>query len=252
MRSISRTVGISINTVTKLLIDAGSACAKYHDNMVRNLNTTNVQCDEIWAFCYSKQKNVANAKSAPDEAGDLWTWTAIDSDSKLVISYLVGGRSAEYANIFMSDVASRLNNKVQLTTDGLHAYLEAVEGAFGNNVDYKKLVKVYDKDKNPNKLDNDTIISTSFVERLNLTIRMAIRRMTRSTNAFSKKGQNHVHMKSLYFVYYNFCRIHKTLRVTPAMEVGLTNTLYDMDFIIDLIEQEQTAPVRPKTYKKLG
>ncbi len=254
MRSISRTVGVSINTVTKLLVDAGGACAAYHDEAVREVQAKRVQCDEIWSFCYAKQKNVATAKAAPQEAGDLWTWTAIDADSKLIVSYLVGGRDAGYAHEFMDDVASRLANRVQLTTDGHKAYLEAVEGAFGADVDYAQLVKMYGatsesakgryspaectgirKRRVTGSPDKD-LVSTSYVERQNLTMRMSMRRFTRLTNGFSKKIDNHVHMLSLYFLHYNFCRVHKTLRTSPAMAAGVTDTLRDVEWIYDLID----------------
>ena len=247
MRAASRIADVSINTVSKLLIDAGNACAEYHDKTVHGVKARRIQCDEIWSFTYAKQKNVKHAKAAPEGAGDTWTWTAIDADSKLIISYLVGGRDADYANAFMEDVGNRLANKVQLTTDGHKAYLEAVEGAFGCDVDYAQLVKLYGSapesmkgryspsectgikkttvEGNP----DDKHISTSYVERMNLNIRMGNRRFTRLTNAFSKKVDNHLHMLSLYFVHYNFCRIHKSLRVTPAMEAGISDTVHDME-----------------------
>ena len=254
MRSISRTVGVSINTVTKLLVETGQACSAYHDSHVLNVESRRVQCDEIWSFVYAKQKNVPLAKEAPRGAGDVWTWTAIDADSKLIISYLAGGRDSGYAAEFMADVAQRLANRVQLTTDGHKAYLDAVENTFGSEVDYAQLVKLYgpslDAERHyspstctgirliPVKGDPDPAhISTSSVERQNLTMRMGMRRFTRLTNAFSKKMENHVHMLSLYFLHYNFCRIHKTLRVTPAMEAGLTDTVRDMDWIVALIEE---------------
>lgn len=268
MRSISRVVGVSINTVTKLLVEAGEVCAAYHDANVRDVKASRVQCDEIWSFCYAKAKNVETAKAAPQEAGDVWTWTAIDADSKLIVSYLVGGRDSEYAIEFMDDVASRLANRVQMTTDGHKAYLEAVEGAFGGDVDYAQLVKMYGNapesmkgryspadctgikkrrvEGNPRKED----VSTSYVERQNLTMRMSMRRFTRLTNAFSKKIDNHIHMLSLYFVHYNFCRIHKTLKVTPAMAAGVSNALYDMEWVVGLIDERAPAPKKRGSYKK--
>lgn len=267
MRSISRVVGCSINTVTKLLIEAGEACAAYHHETVRNVEASKIQCDEIWSFCYAKQKNVANAKDAPELAGDVWTWTALDAESKLIVSYLVGGRDSGYALEFMDDVKARLANRVQLTTDGHKAYLEAVEEAFGADVDYAQLVKLYGNTPEGEKRYSPAIctgakkrkiegepdikhVSTSYVERQNLTMRMSMRRFTRLTNGFSKKIDNHIHMLSLYFVHYNFCRIHKSLKVTPAMEAGLTDELHSMDFIVDLMEARAPKPKKRGPYKK--
>lgn len=269
MRSITRMTGVSINTVSKLLIDAGRACAAFHDETVRGVKAERVQCDEIWSFTYAKAKNVAMAKSAPEEAGDSWTWTALDADSKLIVSYLVGGRDASYAGAFMDDLKDRLATKVQLTTDGHKAYLEAVEGAFGADVDYAMLIKLYGEPKgkqherrySPGEccgIRKDVIegepdeskVLTSYVERQNLSMRMHMRRFTRLTNAFSKKFENHLHMVSLYTVFYNFCRIHKSLRVSPAMEAGLTDELLDFEDIVKLIDARAPKPGRPKTYKK--
>lgn len=268
MRAVSRTTGVSINTVSKLLVDAGSACADYHDKAVREVNAARIQCDEIWSFCYAKQKNVGKAKAAPAQAGDVWTWTALDADSKMIDSYLIGGRDSEYALEFMDDVRSRLANRVQLTTDGHKAYLEAVEGAFGADVDYAQLIKIYGAapegakgryspadctgikkrvvEGNPNKAD----VSTSYVERSNLSIRMGNRRFTRLTNAFSKKIDNHIHMLSLYFLQYNFCRIHKSLKMSPAMAAGVTDTLRDMEWIVSLIDARAEPPKKRGPYKK--
>ena len=268
IRATARTVEVSKNTVAKLLIDAGAACQAYHDTHVRELNSRRVQCDEIWSFCYAKQKNVASAKAAPADAGDVWTWTAIDADSKLAVSWLAGGRDAGYAAEFMNDVAERLSNRVQLTTDGHRAYLEAVEGAFGAGVDYAQLIKLYgaspegEKRYSPaecmgirlNTVTGDPDpkhISTSYVERQNLTMRMSIRRFTRLTNAFSKKVENHTHAVALHFMHYNFCRIHQTLRVTPAMEAGITDRLWDMSDIVELIEEREANRDRKRSpYKK--
>ncbi|WP_425407611.1 IS1 family transposase [Hwanghaeella sp.] len=268
MRSISRVAGVSINTVTKLLIDAGEACAEYHDLHVRNVEAGRVQCDEIWSFCYAKQKNVANAKAAPSEAGDVWTWTALDADSKLIVSYLVGGRDSAYANEFVQDVADRLASRVQLTTDGHKAYLEAVEGAFGADVDYAQLVKLYGEAPEGAKgrfspaectgtrkrtvegKPSEEHISTSYVERVNLNIRMGNRRFTRLMNAFSKKIDNHIHMLVLYFLHNNFCRIHESTKVTPAMAAGVTETLHDMEWIVSLIDARAPKAGPRGPYKK--
>ncbi|MCB1782527.1 MAG: DDE-type integrase/transposase/recombinase [Alphaproteobacteria bacterium] len=251
MRAISRVVGVSINTVAKLLADAGEACETYHNDNVRNVKAERVQCDEIWSFCYSKQKNVPTGKEG--EAGDVWTWTAIDSDSKLIISWMAGGRDADSANDFMGDLKTRLANRVQLTTDGHKAYLEAVEKAFGDDVDYAQLVKLYgeatggQKRYSPaqcvgarkmrvNGNPDPKNINTSYVERQNLTMRMSMRRFTRLTNAFSKKLENHCHALALYFVWYNFVRIHKTLKMSPAMAAGVTDTLWSMEDLVNMID----------------
>ncbi len=270
MRAIARVAGVSFNTVSKLMIDAGKVCAAYHDETVREVTARRVQCDEIWAFVYAKEKNVETAKAAPEGAGDVWTWTALDSDSKLMISFDVGGRDAGIAHDFMHDLKARIANRVQLTTDGYGAYLEAVESAFGGAVDYAQLVKIYGEAPEPERRryspakcrgaekrsitgDPDpAAISTSHVERHNLSIRMGLRRFTRLTNAFSKKAENHYWLFALYAVHYNFVRVHKTLRVTPAMEAGLTDTLHDMGWLADLIEAAQPKPNRPRTYKKAG
>ena len=260
MRSISRVLGVSINTVSKLLVDAGRASAEYHSKTVRDVTARHVQCDEIWAFCYAKQKNAPLASGVVDTAGDVWTWTGIDRDSKLIISWLVGGRDSGYAIEFMDDLRSRLANRVQLSTDGHRAYLEAVDGAFGGNVDYGMLVKLYGK--NPDdpegrryspaqcvgtrKLavvgdpDMDAL-STSHVERHNLTMRMSMRRFTRLTNAFSKKIENHCHALALYFVWYNFIRVHKSLGGTPAMAAGLAEHPRNMRWLVGLIDRRAPA-----------
>lgn len=268
MRSISRVADVSINTVSKLLVEAGEACAAYHDEAVRGVKAKRVQCDEIWSFCYAKQKNVATAKRQDMAYGDVWTWTAIEADSKLIISYMVGGRDSEYAMGLIDDLRQRLAGRVQLTTDGHKAYLEAVEGAFGADVDYAMLVKLYGAApesakgryspaecigarKEPIEGSPDPKhISTSYVERQNLTMRMSMRRFTRLTNAFSKKVENHVHALSLYFVFYNFCRMHKTLRMTPAMAAGISDTVRDMEWIVSLIDARAPKPGPRGSYKK--
>jgi len=268
MRSISRVVDVSINTVTKLLVDAGKACEEFHDKEVRGVNASRVECDEIWSFCYAKAKNVQAAKAAPEEAGDVWTWTALDGDSKFIISWLVGGRDAGYATEFMNDLKERLAHRVQLTTDGHRAYLDAVWDAFGVDVDYAQLVKLYGESKDvgaerkyspsvcngarKKKVQGDpdkAYISTSFVERHNLSMRMSLRRFTRLTNAFSKKVENHCHALALYFVFYNFVKIHKTLRVSPAMAAGVSKKLWKIEDIIALIDARE-VPTKRGPYKK--
>lgn len=268
LRAISRITGISLDTVTKLLIDAGKACQAFHDEAVQNVHAKRVQCDEIWSFTYAKQKNVATARAAPEQAGDTWTWTALDADTKLIVSWLVGGRDADYAAGFMEDVASRLANRVQLTTDGHKPYLEAVEGAFGADVDYAQLIKIYGNAPGPagryspaectgiikTRIEgrpDPKHVSTSYVERQNLTMRMHMRRFTRLTNAFSKKIENHGYAVALHCTFYNFVRIHKTLRVTPAMAAGLTGRLWDMRDIVALIEKAEatTEPKKRGPYK---
>ena len=272
MCSISRTVGVSINTVTKLMVESGEACAAYHDETVRDVTAQRVQCDEIWAFCYAKDKNVPRAKAAPQGAGDVWTWTAIEGASKMILSYEVGDRSGVTAIEFMDDLRGRLANRVQLTTDGHKAYLEAVEGAFGGDVDFAQLIKLYgdstgqkghEKKYSPAECTGTkkrrvegspdiNHVSTSYVERQNLTMRMGMRRFTRLTNAFSKKLENHLLMLSLYFVHYNFVRIHSTLKCTPAMAAGVSDTLHDMEWIVGLIDARASKPNRPATYKKIS
>lgn len=266
MRSVSRVADVSINTVAKLLADAGEACAAFHDETVRGVQSKRVQCDEIWSFVYAKKRNVEDAKAAPDGAGDAWTWTALDADTKLIVSFLVANRDAPSAQTFMQDVASRLANRVQLTTDNLRSYLDAVEDAFGGDIDYAKLIKLYGEgpasagryspaectgtkkvrmmgDPDPKH------ISTSHVERQNLTMRMSMRRFTRLTNAFSKKLEPHMDMVALYTVWYNFARMHKTLRCSPAMASGLSQTLWSMEDVVGLIDARAAKPARPTVYK---
>ena len=255
MRSISRVVGCSINTVTKLLVDAGIACERIHNERVRDVQARRVQCDEIWSFCYAKAKNVARAEAAPEGAGDVWMWTGLDSDSKLIISWLVSpGRDSSYAIEFMDDLRERLASRVQVSTDGHRAYLEAIEGAFGGDVDYAQVVKLYGSDPSvpPGRYSpahcvgtrkirivgdpRNEDISTSHVERHNLTTRMSIRRFTRLTNAFSKKLDNHCYSLALYFTWYNWLRIHTTLKQTPAQAAGLTDEQYGFDWILREID----------------
>jgi IS1 family transposase len=248
LRAASRLADCSINTVTKLLIDAGKACAAYQDKALRNLPCKRVQVDEIWSFVYAKARNVADAKAAPEEAGDIWTWTAICADTKLVPSWLVGGRDAGYAHEFMTDLATRLANRVQLTSDGHRPYLSAVADAFGSAIDYATLEKIYGQPVDGQKRysppecigtvrrqiignPDPAHVNTSYVERQNLTMRMSMRRFTRLTNAFSKKAENHAHAIALHFMWYNFGRIHKTLRVTPAMEAGVSDHIWSLEEI---------------------
>jgi IS1 family transposase len=269
MRAIARVTGVSTNTVDKLLVDAGAVCAEFHHEHVQGVKSKRVECDEIWSFCYAKQKNVEKAKAAPDEAGDVWTWTGIDADSRLIISYLVGGRDAEYALEFMDDLRARVDTRIQLTTDGHKAYLVAVEEAFGADVDYAQLVKVYGNAPDGSKgryspaectgakkvaitgSPDRGLVSTSYVERQNLTMRMSMRRFTRLTNGFSKKLENHIHALSLYFMSYNFIRIHKTLKTTPAMQAGITERLWSFEDIIELLDAKEALKPRLRgPYKK--
>lgn len=264
MRSVSRLADVSINTVSKLLVDAGLVCAAFHDENVRGLNSKRVQCDEIWSFVGAKHKNATPEQKAAGW-GDLWTWTAIDADSKLLISFLVGSRGPHNCYEFIKDVAARLSSasKVQLTTDGFPTYIDAVDHAFGIDIDYAIIQKHYGAGPaadasaasrySPAKFTSATkevirgnpnpkLISTSFVERANLTMRMHMRRFTRLTNGFSKKAENHAHMVALFMVWYNWMKIHKTLRVTPAMEAGLADRVFEMADLVELIEQAE-APV---------
>src|ERR1700682_881173 len=254
LRSITRLTEISRTTLLKLLEDAGEAFSEYQDRTLMNLNCKRLQVDEAWAFCYAKQKNVPTAKAAPEGAGDIWTWVGLDAQSKLAVSWYVGGRDSEAAMIFMDDLAKRLANRVEITSDGHKAYLEAVEGAFGADIDYAMLVKMYGPapegqrryspaecigavkhrvEGNPDPKH----VSTSYSERQNLNIRMGNRRMTRLTNAFSKKAANHAHMMAIYFMHYNFVRLHQTLNVTPAMAAGVSSKLWEMSDMVTVLEE---------------
>jgi IS1 family transposase len=257
IRAVTRLTGASKNTVIKLMVEAGQACADYHDKHVRNVKARRIQCDEIWSFCYAKEKNVRDAKAAPDGAGDVWTWTAIDADSKLMLSWWIGSRDSSTGMEFLSDLKSRLANRVQLTTDGHGAYLEAVDHTFGDDVDYAMLIKLYgnpegargtaERKYSPSPCvgtrtkeiagsPDPAHVSTSFAERQNLNMRMHMRRFTRLTNAFSKKFENHAHAVSLFSTYYNFVRIHQTLRVTPAMAAGVADKLWEIGDIVSVLE----------------
>ena len=269
IRATSRLAEVSKNTVTKLMIDAGKACAAYQDEHLRDLPCRRIEVDEIWSFIYAKARNVPRAKSAPPEAGDVWTWTAICADTKIVPSWRIGDRSGMTAIDFMDDLRGRLANRVQLSSDGHKAYLEAVEGAFGGDVDYAQVIKLYGKAAG---VDGETryspavctsiekrriegnpdmrLANTSYAERQNLTRRMSMRRFTRLTNAFSKKIENHGWAVALHFMHYNFCRIHQSLRVTPTMQAGVTERLWKVDDIVDLVDSAAPKPSRPKTYRK--
>jgi IS1 family transposase len=264
IRATTRIVGVSKNTVVKLLCELGEACRAYHDANVRGVKSQRVQCDEIWSFVYGKDKNLSEADKASGERGSMWTWTAIDADSKLVISCLIGQRDAGYAWEFMQDVKARLANRVQLTTDGHRPYLSAVEDALHGEIDYAMLIKEYGEIDagagrySPAKCCGITLspvcgapeeehVSTSYIERQNLTMRMAMRRFTRLTNAFSKKLEHLVHAVSLHFMFYNFCRTHQTLRVTPAMAAGLAERPWSIEELIALIPESTVAAWGSKT-----
>ena len=262
MRSISRVCDVSINTVNKLLVDAGYVCAQFHDAKVRNVTSKSVQCDEIWSFAYAKNKNLRNAKAAPEGAGDVWTWTGIDADTKLIVSWFVGDRHHGAAYAFMSDLRDRLANRVQLTTDGHRAYLSAVSEV-DLDADYAMLVKIFGTDSAgqgryspPTLIGTQTVtvkgnpdpdhINTSFAERHNLTMRMQMRRFTRLTNAFSKKIENHCHALALYFFWYNWVRSHKAHKLTPAMAAGLTPVTLDMADLVAMIDARELSMIRAK------
>jgi IS1 family transposase len=251
-----RMLRVGKHTVLRLLEDAGCACASYHDAMVRGLEVKRVQCDEIWAFVYGKDKNLT-LEQVQAGGGSVWTWTALDADTKLIISYMLGDRGANTAAAFIKDVASRISNRIQLTTDGHRVYADAVEDAFGSEIDYAMLVKLYGaSNENPESRyspatcigcrtatlsgkPDPKYISTSYVERQNLSMRMGMRRFTRLTNAFSKKIENHGHQVALYFFHYNFCRVHLTLRVTPAMEAGLTDHVWSLEELVALLPESK-------------
>lgn len=252
IRAISRVTGASKNTITKLLVDVGKACSVYQDENLRNLTCKRLQLDEIWSFVGMKDKNVPAELNDVPGLGDTWTWTAIDADTKLIVSYMVGDRSGHAANTFCHDLAKRTKGRVQITTDGWQAYKDAIAGAFLGRVDYAMLVKTYgDGPATPERKYSPVEfvcatktairgtpdwnhISTSYVERQNLTMRMSMRRFTRLTNAFSKKIENHIHAISLYFMHYNYARIHQTLRVTPAMEAGISDHVWSLEEIAGL------------------
>ena len=258
LRGTARITGVARMTVEKLLRELGTACEHYHDEHVRRVRARRVECDEIWSFVGAKKKNASPEKKA-EGWGDVWTWVAMDADSKLVISYLVGKRDGAWAAEFMLDIASRVTRRIQLTTDAHRPYLEAVEGAFGMDIDYAMLQKIYGapSDEEVRRYSparcigaemkpiigspDPKQVSTSYIERQNLTMRMHMRRFTRLTNGFSKKIENHGHAIALHFIHYNFVRIHQTLRVTPAMEAGLTDHAWSLEEIIGLLPAKKTA-----------
>lgn len=275
IRAVTRLTGASKNTVVKLLIDAGRTCSAYQDRVLRNLKSKRVQVDEIWSFVYAKRDNVKNAKSAPENAGDAWTWTAIDADTKLLISWFVGGRDTDSALYFLDDLKERLAGRVQLTSDGWRAYQESVGTIFGDDVDYAMLVKIYGPSPEGEHRYSPPVctgarktmkigmpvrkhVSTSFVERNNLTMRMHMRRFTRLTNAFSKKVENHAAAVSLHSMYYNFVRVHQTLKVSPAMAAGVTDRLWEMTDLVEMLEafeakeKRDDAPIFEVVEWKIG
>lgn len=251
IRATARMMNVSKDTVVKLQVEAGYACADFQDKFFQNLTCKRIQVDEIWAFCYAKEKNVPSEKKGQFGYGDVWTWAAIDADTKLVPSFTIGNRTASSARILIEDLAGRLKSRIQLTSDGHKAYLEAVEGAFGCEIDYAMLVKTYESTQDETRYspakctscEAKTItgnpdpehISTSYVERQNLSMRMGIRRFTRLTNGFSKKVENHAAAVGLYYMHYNFCRVHTTLRCTPAMEAGLTDHIWTIEEMLSKI-----------------
>jgi IS1 family transposase len=269
IRSVARMTGIARNTLDGLIVDLGTACAEFQDKALRNLTCKRIQCDEIWAFCHAKDKNLPVDKQGKFGFGSIWTWTAIDADTKLVASWMVGNRDTQAATEFMRDLAGRLANRVQLTTDGHSPYLEAVDYAFGGDIDYSMLIKIYGAPEEPEKRyspaqwvgsERRTIsgnpdrkhVSTSYVERQNLTMRMCMRRFTRLTNGFSKKLENHIAAVSLHFMYYNFVRIHQTLRVTPAMAAGVTDRAWEISDIVRLLEEREERILNEERQARLA
>lgn len=251
IRAIERMTGVAKHTILKLIKDVGIACADYQDRTLRNLKCRKIQVDEIWQFVYAKEKNVPAEKKGQFGFGDVWTWIAIDADTKLVPSFMTGNRDAKSATMFIDDLASRLSTRVQLTSDGLKVYLEAVEGAFGSEIDYAQLIKTYAASQEETRYSpavctscerkpvmgrpDSEHISTSYVERQNLTMRMSMRRFTRLTNGFSKKVENHAYAVAIHYMHYNFCRIHQTLRVTPAMEARVSDHVWTIEEMLDRV-----------------
>jgi IS1 family transposase len=264
IRATVRMTGVAKNTVTKLLVDLGAVCSEYQDRVMHDLPCSRIECDEIWSFCYSKERNVPEEKRGEFGYGDVWTWVAIDAETKLVPSFHIGSRDIEDASAFMHDLAKRLRHRVQLTTDGHKAYLKAVKGAFEDEIDYAQLRKIYGNDPalsgryspayctgatartisgNP----DEKLISTSYVERQNLTMRMSMRRFTRLTNAFSKKVENLAAAVSLHFMHYNFCRVHKTLGTTPAVAAGVTDHVWTLAELVGLLEAAESQQQSQKS-----
>jgi IS1 family transposase len=272
MRAVSRMTGVNINTIMSLLVDAGSACAEFQDGALQNLPCKRIECDELWSYVGAKDKNVSPDQRAKFGVGSVWTWIALDADSKLICSWMIGNRDALAAREFMNDLAPRLANRVQLTTDGHHAYLEAVHAVFGSEIDYAQLVKIYGESAEAEKRyspaecigtkknvvignPDKKLVSTSYVERQNLTMRMHIRRFTRLTNAFSKKLENHIAAVSLHCMFYNFVRIHQTLRITPAMAVGIAERVWEIADIVRLLERREArleAEAREHSLARFG
>ena len=270
MRAIAQTTGVSINTVTKLLTDAGAACATYHDKSVRGIGGyRRIECDEIWSFDCATDRSVSRAKLAPKDPGSVWTWTALDADTKLVVSYLVcDGRDGTIASEFLDDLRNRAQDRIQLSTDGLGAYLKSLQRGFGDGVNYVQVLKDYapltatDNERcftprvfakvGKRRTDGHSDVrkvTPQYLKGPDPSMRRGKLPFMRVTNTFPKKVEKHAAMISLYFVHYNFCRIHKTLRVTPAMEAGLSDTVHDMDWIVGLVDARAPKPSRPKTYK---
>lgn len=258
VRATVRMTGVAKNTIAKLVTELGPACAAYMDRTLRNLPCKRIQCDETWSFVYAKQKNVPAELAGRFGYGDVWTWVAMDADTKLVCSWLVGPRDAGTAYEFMQDLASRLAHRIQLTTDGLKVYVNAVEDAFGADIDYATLVKLYGQPVDearrysPARIlgvqaatisgdPNPKHISTSYIERQNLTVRMGMRRFTRLTNGFSKKIENHVAAIAVHYLHYNFCRIHQSLRVTPAMEAGVSDHVWPVSELVALLDSDSMS-----------
>jgi IS1 family transposase len=268
-RVIRSPISCSFNTVAKLLVDAGTVCAAFHDEKVRSVKSKSLQADEVWSFNYCKSKNVRKASSAPEGAGAVWTWTAIDADSKLIVSWLVGSRDSNCAYQFLRDLRMRVDGSPQITTDGHKPYISAMQAAFGDDVDYAMLIKLFGPDIGSERRysppvctgtitnvisgkPNEKHINTSFAERQNLTMRMSMRRFTRLTNAFSKKFENHCHALALYFYWYNWVRQHKTLRVSPAMAAGLTGSLMDMEQLVHMIDVRERMLLQEKRERVLA